>query len=155
MYKTVLRVAPLKKSDIKPSSLHQERSVDEAFANYDINKSYLNRVLIGSGDIQKDVFDIVERYKHHPQASICGEIVLSASPEYFDSISPEWRKGIFTPEMEKWIKAQEDYLCNKYGEGVASMVLHLDEKTPHIHAMVIPISEYDISFRRGSKTVKR
>jgi len=154
-YKAVLRVVPLKLSEIKPSAKHQERSVDEALPNYDKNKSSLNRTLLGSGDIEKDVLDIVKRYKHHPKASVCAEMILTASEEYFNTISPEWRKGIFTPEMDKWIKAQEDFLHEKYGEGVASMVLHLDEKTPHIHAMVIPISEYDISFRRGSKTVKK
>lgn len=41
----------------------------------------------------------------------------------------------------KWVKANGEFLKDEYGiENVVRMTLHLDEKTPHLHAVVIPLT---------------
>lgn len=45
------------------------------------------------------------------------------------------------PEIEKWAKDIEKFLNKHFGkENVIGVVLHLDETTPHIHALVIPVA---------------
>ena len=39
------------------------------------------------------------------------------------------------PEIERWAKDMYDALAGKYGEeNILSFIVHLDERTPHIHA---------------------
>lgn len=56
------------------------------------------------------------------------EFVVSASPEFFKVKSKE--------EIEKWAKHQVEFFKKEFGEQVKIAVLHLDEKTPHLHFMV-------------------
>jgi hypothetical protein len=70
--------------------------------------------------------------------------VLSASHEYFSD-----GKGGF--DMEKtaaWVNASRDFLVDEFGEDLVHFSLHLDEKTPHIHAKVVPT--YDKTTKRGT-----
>jgi len=47
------------------------------------------------------------------------------------------------PEIySQWVKDNKAFLASIYGEkNIISMHLHLDEQTPHIHAIVVPITE--------------
>jgi hypothetical protein len=69
------------------------------------------------------------------------EVVLTASPEWFkrgqDGQAEDVRGG-------KWVESNLDFLKEKFGEkNVVSFTLHQDETTPHIHAVIIPISQND------------
>ena len=54
------------------------------------------------------------------------------------------------PEIERWAKDMYDVLAGKYGEeNILSFIVHLDERTPHIHADLIPVTEDNlISFNQ-------
>ena len=54
------------------------------------------------------------------------------------------------PEIERWAKDMYDALAGKYGEeNILSFIVHLDERTPHIHADLIPVTEDNlISFNQ-------
>ena len=57
--------------------------------------------------------------------------------------SHEDMKKIFSNEKvaQSWIKKNLEFLSQEYGrENIVRFVLHLDEKTPHIHAVTIPIT---------------
>ena len=57
-------------------------------------------------------------------------------------------------QLDKWISANILWLNNTFGkENVVSCVLHMDEKTPHLHATVVPIvsSERERREREGEK----
>ena len=67
---------------------------------------------------------------------IAFEAILSASAEFFDAGTDEERVGRLTA----WKAAQRDWALKRYGaHRVASMVLHVDEKVPHIHLVVVPL----------------
>ncbi len=53
------------------------------------------------------------------------------------------------PEIERWAQDMYDVLAGKYGEeNILSFIVHLDERTPHIHADIIPVSKDNkISFK--------
>jgi hypothetical protein len=56
------------------------------------------------------------------------EFVVSASPEFFE----EKTDG----EIKKWADHQVKYFEKEFGQNLQMGILHLDEKTPHIHFMV-------------------
>lgn len=56
------------------------------------------------------------------------EFVVSASPEFFEGKSQK--------EIKKWAQHQVEYFEKQFGQNLKMGVLHLDEKTPHIHFMV-------------------
>lgn len=66
----------------------------------------------------------------------------------------DWRKGKINDKLQKWIDVNTEFLKEKY-PGVAGIRLHLDEQTPHLHAYVVPISTYNIKYRRGEKQVTK
>ena len=44
--------------------------------------------------------------------------------------------------LERWTDLSKEWLISEFGkENIASAVLHMDEGVPHIHAVVIPITE--------------
>jgi len=44
--------------------------------------------------------------------------------------------------QEKWKKQAKQFLIDEFGkENIASAVLHMDEGTPHIHAIIVPIKD--------------
>ena len=53
-------------------------------------------------------------------------------------------------EIERWARDMYDTLAGRFGEeNILSFVVHLDERTPHIHADVIPVTpDGKISFNK-------
>ena len=69
---------------------------------------------------------------------LCREIVLSASPSYFRP-GRESMGGVFEPDKVKaWATASLAWAKRQWAEQLASVVLHLDEMTPHLHLLVVP-----------------
>ncbi|KTW13555.1 MobV family relaxase [Sphingomonas sanguinis] len=67
---------------------------------------------------------------------IAHEAIITASREFFHMGSPDEQKA----RLEKWKQAQVDFATQRYGvHRIASMVLHQDEHTPHIHLVAIPL----------------
>lgn len=56
------------------------------------------------------------------------EFVVSASPEWFEKKSPE--------QINKWADHQVEFFQKKFGDQLKIGILHLDEKTPHLHFMI-------------------
>ena len=69
---------------------------------------------------------------------LCREIVLSASPSYF-RMGREHIGGAYEPDKVKaWTVASLAWAKRQWPDQLASMVLHLDEQTPHLHLLVVP-----------------
>ncbi|MDR2533164.1 MAG: plasmid recombination protein [Tannerellaceae bacterium] len=61
------------------------------------------------------------------------QVMLSGTPEDMQRIKNEGR-------IDDWCQSNIEWLEYTFGkENVVSAVLHMDEKTPHIHATVVPI----------------
>lgn len=68
----------------------------------------------------------------------CVEIILTASPEFFKR-----DEGGRAEDMSDspWMKDIRTYLIEKYGEkNIIGCQLQQDEKSPHVHAMIVPIT---------------
>lgn len=99
------------------------------------------RHLIGTGDLERDIKRQLRAVKLDPDrlrknGVIAYEAILSASHAFFEAGTPEER----AQRLEAWTKAQVDWARDRYGSHrIASMVLHEDEKTPHVHLIVLPL----------------
>ena len=82
-----------------------------------------------------------KKIRLRPDAVLCSEIFLSASPEYFrpndPSIAGEWDEQ----RMWDFANASTKWLLENYGDKCVRAELHLDEATPHIHAYIVPIND--------------
>lgn len=99
------------------------------------------RHLIGTGDLEHDVKRQLRAVKLDPDrlrknGVIAYEAILSASPAFFEAGTPAER----AQRLEEWTKAQVEWARERYGSHrIASMVLHEDEKTPHVHLILLPL----------------
>ena len=58
--------------------------------------------------------------------------------------------------LDEWCQDNIDWLQKTYGiDNVVSVVLHMDESTPHLHATVIPIVETERKRKKKEEEVKR
>ena len=75
--------------------------------------------------VRTDAIIAVEAIMHYP-----GEMVTDEN---------ENRHPKDADEFERWQKNSVEYLKKKFGEeNVISAILHMDESTPHIHAVIVP-----------------
>ncbi|PSV60266.1 hypothetical protein C9J48_20430, partial [Photobacterium profundum] len=128
--KTILRFEKIKTFEaLNLSNAHINRYMETPNADTKIR----NKKIFGSGNVVKDVKERLNKngIKPRKNAVLCMEALLTLSPEYFTS--KEATKN-FTIAAAKW-------LSDEYGENVLSVDLHLDESTPHIHAIILPITE--------------
>ena len=66
---------------------------------------------------------------------------LGASPEYFRPGAPDQYGAANQERLDAWVKASVDWLKDKYGDRIINAVLHLDEATPHIQFLLLPLDD--------------
>lgn len=138
MGKVVLHIHKAKGNDAGTSK-HIEREVHPH--NADPTRTYLNRELIEFPEgvkgrtqaIQHRIENAgIKRKISHNQIRVI-QVNLSGSHEEMLRIQKEGK-------LDEWCKDSLEWLQDTFGkENIVSAVLHLDEKTPHIHAALVPI----------------
>ena len=109
--------------------------------NADPAKQHKNKLLFGQENYSAVAEEFLQKYesagnKIRSDAVRSIEYLLTASPEFFN----EGPKNERDERLKKWCAAQVDFLKKEHGEkNILCMYLHLDEKTPHIEAYVVPI----------------
>ena len=115
--------------------------------NADVSKVHLNRELVSRDvtdpstgkaktlTIQQAVNRRIEEAgitKVRSNQNTCIEIIFSGSPETMCAMSPE--------QVNAWANDTLAWAQSRWGyENVVSATLHCDEKTPHMHVIVVPI----------------
>lgn len=121
------------------TTAHIERTVSPA--NADPERTHLNKEFIEFPDgvdnrtqaIQHRIENAgIKRKISHNQVRAL-QIMLSGTPEDMQRIQN-------TGKLNEWCKDNIEWLQETFGkDNLVSAVLHMDEKTPHIHATVVPI----------------
>jgi len=116
-------------------SQHNERTRDTP--NADPERRDLNERLLGSGDAYADVQTRIEAAgftrKIRTDAILAVEYMATTTPGHFD---PDDRETI-----RAWARETIQWAQRRHGvENVVSAHLHLDETTPNLHLMVVPIT---------------
>lgn len=142
----ICRIKKLKnKADIGGLNSHLTRSME--VPNADKELSWLNHRKAGTNDLNMDVSKRLQATGITPRknAVLAVEHLLTASPEYFKLSKKEREDKRPTiagdiKSLEGFLMLSVDWLNKRYGkENVVNVTIHLDEKTPHIHAIVVPI----------------
>lgn len=135
----ILRFEKHKGNPARPLEAHHERQKEKYASNPDVDLSR-----------SKYNFHIVQpqgRYYHFIQSRIeqAGCRTRKDSTRFVDTLitaSPEFFKGISVKETEAFFQWAADFLIQRVGrENIVSAVVHMDEKTPHMHLTFVPLTK--------------
>lgn len=142
--RVIARVAKHKKAHLHAVDSHNRRTKPIRNA---VPGAYAGRI---HGDPSKTLSQLVDErlaavgmatgkggIRH--DAVLVNQLVISASPAYFRPDEPE-RHGLYDQKrLDVWVEKNMAELKKRYGENLISVELHCDERTPHLHAEVVPL----------------
>ncbi|WP_285847469.1 MobV family relaxase [Peribacillus simplex] len=137
----VIHMKKFKSADVKGMQIHNQRE-KESKTNMDIDKerSSLNYDLLNTAAIDYDERiqrEIDERYTgkraiRKDAVKLCSFVVTS-DKAFFD--------GLDSKEEKRFFEESVKFLQDRYGEkNMVYAVVHKDEKTPHMHVGMVPIT---------------
>ncbi|PFK23278.1 MobV family relaxase [Bacillus cereus] len=141
----ICRMQKFKMRDVKGIQIHNQRE-KESHTNHDIEseRTYLNYDLHNDGHIDylKTVKDKIEQNVEtnraiRKDAVVMCEFVVTSDKEFFDVLD------MIDPAQQKvFFKETYSFLKDRYGErNIVHAAVHLDEKTPHMHVGMVPVTE--------------
>ncbi len=138
----IIRVAKIKSAQqASAKTAHNYR--EHSLSNVDKDPPHPNREYVNAGKqdygvlADQRIAQVVQRKVRADQVRAV-EVIMTGSPEAFSR--DEYGRAV-DHSKSKWAQDNLHFLQNKYGkENVISFTLHQDEKTPHIHAVVVPIT---------------
>jgi len=125
--------------------IDRDKTQKQTFKSADPEREHLNKDLINNHYSKMKLPDAInERIKQGYK----GKKALRKDAVKFIPMvmtgSHEEMKAIFknSEKANQWLKANYDFVCKEFGkENIVRFTLHLDEKTPHIHAVVVPLTD--------------
>ena len=133
----ILRFAKHKGGAAKALSAHHERTKEEYASNPDVDKSRTAR----NYHLVTPHWSYEQEIKHRIQTAGCR--VRKDSVKFVDTlvtVSPEFAQA-HEAEMPEYFNRAFDFLKERVGEeNIISAVVHMDEKTPHLHLCFVPLT---------------
>ncbi len=156
----------------------QRWAIAEKEGNYDRSREHLNFEVTKGGvvtpidktvrvpqriDARFDKCGIVNPNKKRkkPNVRICAKFIFGGSRERMHELAYGDQKVDLTKgadnshitrshEIEEWAKDVYNFACRQWGEdNIVGFYVHLDEKNPHIHCSVLPITpEGKLSYKK-------
>lgn len=146
-------------NDLSQIGSHNQRTKDYYKSNPDIriedsknnieliscDKKYINKFYEITKDYQKEFNDRMKtirsdrkksfyEFVNNSKGVVADEMIFTSDEEFFKNMSHE--------DMMKWANESINFVIEDLGykkEQILHATLHLDEKTPHIHLVVIPL----------------
>lgn len=128
--KTVFRVQPIERGGVHGISNHNSRAVDAE--HIDPERSHLNFFLRGDEKIETALREVIRDVpmargcKDKSKENVAAEFVMSASPEFFENGG----------DVQAWAKKSLEWIDKQFPGRCISCVVHMDEETPHLHAIL-------------------
>lgn len=136
----ILRFQKRKAGSVASCERHNERKKEAYKSNPDIDtersKDNYHLVPPPRYTYKKEINRMVKEAgcKVRRDSVMMVETLITASPEFMNSLPPEEQKEYFTRALE--------FLSERVGkQNILSAVVHMDEKTPHMHLCFIPLTE--------------
>ena len=134
----ILRFAKYKGPEIGCIEAHDERTKETYASNPDVDtsRSRLNFHLVKPhrsyrAEAEKQIAEAGCRARKDSVRVV--ETLITASPEFFEGKKPKEVKEFFEYALEFIKKKQAE-------ETIISAVVHMDEKTPHMHLCFVPLT---------------
>ena len=139
----IIRIGKLKNRDIALSATaHNYRTQDTPNADplqFSRNQELLNHEQRNYWDLANERIEQLHLTRQRKDAVRCVEILMTASSEGFARDGGS--KHAVDMRGSKWVKDNLNFLEKVFGrENIVSFTLHQDETTPHIHAVIVPVT---------------
>lgn len=125
--------------------IDRDESQKQTFKSADPERTHLNRDLLNNNFSKMKLEDAI---KKRIEEGYKGKKALRKDAVKFIPMvmtgSHKEMKEIFSDSKKAnaWVRANYDFVCKEFGkENIVRFTLHLDEKTPHIHAVVVPLTD--------------
>ena len=135
----ILRFQKRKAGSVAACERHNERKKEAYKSNPDIDMecSKYNYHLVPPPryTYKKEINRMVQEAgcKVRKDSVMMVETLITASPEFMNSLPPEEQKAYFAMAL--------DFIAERVGkQNILSAVVHMDEKTPHMHLCFVPIT---------------
>lgn len=137
---TILRMRKLHSvTEVRTAGLHNFRRTPTPNADPDAEKP---TALVGTGNIERDYHARLKAVGNpkplrgkRVKGVVAIEIMITASGEFFDRGDAAERSA----RIDEWAAAVIASLRDRWGENLVNAGLHLDETTPHVHAVAVPL----------------
>lgn len=135
----ILRFAKYKGPTVSRIEAHNERTKEAYASNPDIDTSrskYNFHLVIPKGRYRAEADRMIAEAgcKARKDSVTLVETLITASPEFFEGRNPREVKEFFDHALT-FIKAKQ------VPESILSAVVHMDEKTPHMHLCFVPLTK--------------
>ena len=135
----IMRFAKYKGPEIGRIEAHDERTKEQYSSNPDVdmNRSKYNYHLVKPSrsyraEAERQIAAAGCRTRKDSVRVV--EVLFTASPEFFKGKKPAERRAFFEESLH-FIKSKQN------PETIISAVVHMDEKTPHMHLSFVPLTE--------------
>ena len=135
----ILRFQKRKAGGIAACERHNERKKEAYKSNLDIDversKNNYHLVPPPKYTYKKEINRMVAEAgcKVRKDSVLMVETLITASPEFMNNLPPEEQKEYFSMAL--------DFLAERVGrQNILSAIVHMDEKTPHMHLCFVPIT---------------
>lgn len=101
---------------------------------YEITKEYRKEHEEKMKTIRQDRYKTFDQMVDDSKSCVADEMIFTSGPEFFKDMTKE--------EILRWANGCMEFVYKDLGytkEQVIQSVLHLDERTPHIHCVVVPL----------------
>ena len=135
----ILRFEKHKGNPARPLEAHHERQKEQYASNPDIDTSrskYNFHIVKPEGRYYHFIQNRIEQAgcRTRRDSTRFVDTLITASPEFFKKKSPK--------EIQEFFQRAADFLIGRVGkENIVSAVVHMDEKTPHLHLVFVPLTE--------------
>ena len=134
----ILRFAKYKRPEIGRIEAHDERTKEKYASNPDVDtrRSRLNFHLVRPkrsyrAEAERQISEAGCRARKDSVRVV--ETLITASPEFFEGKKPR--------EVKEFFEYALDFIRSKQSpETIISAVVHMDEKTPHMHLCFVPLT---------------
>ena len=135
----ILRFEKHKGNPARPLEAHHERQKEQYASNPDIDTSrskYNFHIVKPEGRYYHFIQNRIEQAgcRTRKDSTRFVDTLITASPEFFKKKSPK--------EIQEFFQRAADFLIGRVGkENIVSAVVHMDEKTPHLHLTFVPLTK--------------
>jgi Plasmid recombination enzyme len=141
--KAIFRISKLKSFGAFAGAEHHNNRSRET-KNADADRTKDNFVFLGEGEGELATLarERIGDQTIRKNAVLGIDVFISASPEYFRPDDPSNVGYWESDRVAQWVEANTAFLKQEFGEErILRAECHLDESTPHIHAVVIPLTD--------------
>lgn len=143
MQYAILRHAKIKAPLMGAAIAHNHRTSSVEKCNIDAAFTPLNQVMKGQGTVAERLADKLKvlTTKVRKDAVVAVELVLSASPEWFDGLAKDRKALHGHPKFREWVNASMAWARGEFGKNIVDVALHMDESSPHMHLLAVPLTK--------------